>query len=283
MTIKQAASPNHVARLAYATSTVPNSQILTMDQSVNLSSVVASNPLATPLPPHPLQTRYYTPNGEQTRKKCKVLHVRPERVLDAPEMRSDEEGCTQLITWSADGLIVGLDRKAYLWNPITSGVSVAATLPTLNTYITALEWSSRFSKLALLDSAGAAALMDPVKDVPVWRSTSHWQGTAEVMCSADTTLAIGGEDGMLLLFDPRVRQPARKAQAHRSGFSELRIRGDARAIVSAGYDKTLKVWDARQIGSSDAKPLWFERGLLVPVKVSVPLHPIQKPHLFARH
>ena len=198
------------------------------------------------------------------------MEVKPHTVLDAPEMRGDDEGCIQLLVWSTKGLFVGLDRRAYLWDPTASAVSVAATLSATDAYITTLEWSSRFSKLALLSSAGAVALMDLGKSEPVWKPKPFdrdLHGVAQSMCFADGLVAAGYDNGELFLFDPRVRHPARKVQAHSGHFSKICARVDGSAIASACNDGTLKVWDMRQIGSSDAKPLWARRGLLSPAKV----------------
>lgn len=276
-TAESPVSPNHVARLASATFTLPGGRILDLNQSPS-SSFVAPNPLATPLPPHPLQTRYYVPNGEQTMRKGKILHIMPERVLDAPEMRPEEEGCTRLIAWSSNGLIVGINRRAFLWNPTTAAVSIVATTSPSTRWITALEWSSRFSKLALLDSHGSVILVDPTKRLTVWKSEKHLpENVTSSMCVANDLLALGNSNGKLQLLDPRVRKPAHEVQAHRGAFSGLRLRADGTVIASAGYDKTLRVWDVRQLPSpsSNEKCLWVARGFSFPTRALAwcPWHP----------
>jgi WD40 repeat protein len=213
-------------------------------------------------------------------RRRKLLHVRPERVLEAPFMREDDEGCTQLVTWSNSGLLVGLNRRAFLWNNATIGAALVTTLPEdRDAYISSLEWSPRLSALAMLASDGIVTLVDPSRgNAQVDLGDFELGSGAESMCFVDGLAAVGQVDGFVTLFDRRTPALASSSvRAHSGGVSRISASVDGNNIATSG-EKNVMVWDRRYIGTSNMQPLWSKRGLSRTVKVSSTSHSTLESH-----
>ena len=97
MAMSAASSPSHIARIAHATLLPHPADHLTLNPDHSIHHPPASSsPLATPLLAHPLQTSHHLPMGAQPTKRRKLVHMRPERVLEAPMIRGDNSGCAHL-------------------------------------------------------------------------------------------------------------------------------------------------------------------------------------------
>jgi WD40 repeat protein len=197
--------------------------------------------------------------------------VRPERVLEAPFMRGDDEGCTQLVAWSSGGLLVGLDKRVFLWNNATIGATrVTALQEDREAYINSLGWSSHLSTLAMLASDGIVSLVDPNRGkTQVDLGPSVFGTEVESMCLVDGLLAVGRADGFVTLFDRRTPSLGSSSmRAHSGGVSRISVSVDGNNIATSG-ERNVMVWDRRYMGTANAQPLWSKRGLLRTIKVGL--------------
>ena len=93
-----------------------------------------------------------------------------------------------------------------------------------------------------------------------WGSTSSttssqraWSGvfsTRHASAGADATtgrtVASGGEDGTVRLWDPRGRRVMRTLKGHEGEISRVVFTPDGRFLLSSGRDRTVRVWDLRR-------------------------------------
>jgi beta-lactamase regulating signal transducer with metallopeptidase domain len=71
--------------------------------------------------------------------------------------------------------------------------------------------------------------------------TEQWEALA--YSSDGRTVALGGESGVIVLWDLSKRQLLGRLTGHREAVTSLAFSADGKQLVSGSYDKTVRVWD----------------------------------------
>ena len=130
---------------------------------------------------------------------------------------------------------------------ITALATVALALaPTL---ATAPAEASRVETLPQAPTSAAPVAGEPSADpfgfeqVAALLAAPSEQWEALAYSSDGRTVALGGESGVILLWDLRKRLLLGRLTGHRDAVMSLAFSDDGKQLVSGSYDKTVRVWD----------------------------------------
>ncbi len=154
------------------------------------------------------------------------------------------------VAFSRDGKQIasaGKDKSVRVWDAQT-GAEVWSLSPDAkgeDNVITSVAFSPDGKRLAWADRAGALKVLDVAGKKEIFAKLEHSSGiTSVVFAPADDFLASAGQDGRVILWDPK-GDLVLSLKGHAGGVMNLAFSLDGKRLASASKDGTVRLWDAR--------------------------------------
>lgn len=182
----------------------------------------------------------------QTGKIFRPLPRKPEKILDAPEIKDDFY--LNLLDWSSTNLLaIALDNFVYLWDAKKNEIFQMANVEEPS-YISSLQWQAGSSFLGVGTSDGSLIFSDIEVDEVV--SFMHFPNDKQRIATIawnGNIVTSGDKSGKLKNTDLRMKTPymADIERAHDQEICQLKWSSDGIFLASGGNDNRLKIWDIR--------------------------------------
>jgi cell division cycle protein 20 (cofactor of APC complex) len=132
----------------------------------------------------------------------RVINTAPLRVMDAPNIRNDFY--LSHVDWSSqDKLAVALDESVYVWDSNTDAVAHLLRLHEMHEHVCSVVWAPTATQLYVSSADGCVHMIDAESGKIVAAHQSHGGRVGALACLLDGTVASGGRDGAVFLWDPR--------------------------------------------------------------------------------
>ena len=140
------------------------------------------------------------PNAAKTRQ----INNKPERILDAPDMRDDFY--LHLIDWSRNNhMAVALHDTVFIWNAADGSIQELYSKSSDTDYISCVSWVTEGNYLAIGDSEASVDLWD-VSSSKMMRSMKSHADRITSLKWNNHILASGSRRGDLFLHDVRIAE-----------------------------------------------------------------------------
>ncbi|XP_054148444.1 LOW QUALITY PROTEIN: cell division cycle protein 20 homolog [Melozone crissalis] len=188
------------------------------------------------------------------RKKSRYIPSKPDRVLDAPEIRDDYY--LNLVDWSSQNfLAVALDDTVYLWNYDTREIIPLLQTEHPDIYISSVSWIKDGDYLAVGTSSAEVQLWDVEQQKRLRTMTSHC-GRVGTLSWNSCILSSGARTGHIHHHNVRVAEHHVATLAgHTQEVCGLKWSLDGCYLASGGNDSLANVWPCSQGGGGDVAPL----------------------------
>ncbi|CAN9503440.1 unnamed protein product [Ophioblennius macclurei] len=195
-----------------------------------------------------LKVLYSQVSTPASMKKTRYISSRPDRVLDAPDVRNDFY--LNLLDWSNQNLLaVALHNNVYLWDATRGDVTFLMKLDSDDDYVCSLSWAKDGSYLAVGTSDNKVQLWDVATQKRLRSMASH---TARVSCLSwnSHVLSSGSRSGQIHHHDVReAKHHIDTLATHTQEVCGLQWSPDGRYLASGGNDNLVCVWPRPQQGS----------------------------------
>jgi WD40 repeat protein len=166
----------------------------------------------------------------------RALHLSPEKVLDAPEIKDDYY--LNLLDWSSRGILsIGLGERVYLY----SSMNISELCEKEDDYICSLSFHPTGDQLSVGLSSGKVEIYDVERETVVRTLRGH---SGRVSSSAFTygMLFTGSKDSKILGYDYRSHMgPSMRFLGHRGEICGLKH--DPCGLASGSNDNSACIWD----------------------------------------
>ena len=184
------------------------------------------------------------------KKPARVLHLNPEKVLDAPDL---PPGASHLLDWGTNNrLIIALRTTLYQWNAETGDATKLFELQQDKT-IRCVSWLHNCTCIAATINEGTTAIYD-CRAEKFLRFVKPPQGLISSIAVQGPTLSAAslGPCGNIYNFDLRAKEALISTyEAHARAVTCLHYcTTEPFQLASGGDDGSVRVWDARQPSSA---------------------------------
>lgn len=164
----------------------------------------------------------------------------PYKILEAPDLKDDFY--VDLLDWSSQNILaVGLNRCAYMWNPLTSKTLKFTELTADS--VSSVAWTGSGMHLAIGTQKGALKIFDIEKHTEILHKEGKW-GRLGTLAWNNWILTAGSRDGVIIHSDLRAPDVVAEIYGHRQEICGLKWSPDATCLATGGNDNKIKLWSA---------------------------------------
>lgn len=176
----------------------------------------------------------------KTSKVSRYISQQPDRVLDAPELKSDFY--LNLLDWSSTNIIsIALGEVVYLWNAANGAISELCQAGE-GDYISSVSWLADGTHLAIGTNNAQVQIWDVAAEKRLRTLTGH-EARVAAMDWNEHILSTGSKSGAIFNHDVRVQEHVvARLQGHSQEVCGLKWSPDGKQLASGGNDNIVNVW-----------------------------------------
>jgi len=178
--------------------------------------------------------------------KTRQISTKPERILDAPDMRDDFY--LHLIDWSKNNhMAVALHDTIFIWNAADGSIEELYSKQSEDEYISCVSWVTEGNFLAVGDSEASVDLWD-VQSTKMMRSMRGHSDRISTLKWNNHILASGSRTGDLYLHDVRIADHLiANLEGHTQEICGMAWspESNCHTLATGANDNLVKIWDDR--------------------------------------
>jgi len=226
-------------------------ELLNPNRESRILSFKSKAPTADEAHANSLKVLYSTgkpkaPNAAKTRQ----ISTKPERVLDAPDLRDDFY--LHLLDWSKNNhMAVALHDTMFVWNAADGSIEELYCKESEEDYISCVSWVTEGNYLAVGDSNGTVDLWD-VQSAKLMRSMTGHADRISTMKWNNHVLATGSRRGDLFLHDVRIAEHhISTLEGHSQEVCGMAWSPETNThfLATGANDNLVHVWDDRNVSA----------------------------------
>jgi len=226
-------------------------ELLNPNRDSRILSFKSKAPAADEAHANSLKVLYSTgkpkaPNAAKTRQ----ISTKPERVLDAPDLRDDFY--LHLLDWSKNNhMAVALHDTLFVWNAADGSIEELYHKESEEDYISCVAWVTEGNFLAVGDSNGTVDLWD-VQSSKLLRNMPGHADRISTMKWNNHVLATGSRRGDLFLHDVRIAEHhIATLEGHSQEVCGMAWSPETNThfLATGANDNLVHIWDDRNVSS----------------------------------
>jgi len=226
-------------------------ELLNPNRDSRILSFKSKAPAADEAHANSLKVLYSTgkpkaPNAAKTRQ----ISTKPERVLDAPDLRDDFY--LHLLDWSKNNhMAVALHDTLFVWNAADGQIEELYCKESEEDYISCVAWVTEGNYLAVGDSNGTVDLWD-VQSRKLMRSMPGHADRISTMKWNNHILATGSRRGDLFLHDVRIAEHhIATLEGHSQEVCGMAWSPETNThfLATGANDNLVHIWDDRNVSA----------------------------------